>query len=77
MITISNTTVHQAGAVGTPCFVMLSKIPQWRYGLKNDMNYWYQNNYLIRQKPNDKDWQPVVRRTAKKVQQWVSDTRKS
>jgi tetratricopeptide (TPR) repeat protein len=56
VITVQQTAVHVAGAVGTPCYVMLNDSPQWRYGLDETMP-WYESVKLYRKNP---DW-PITK----------------
>ena len=57
VVTVQQTAVHVAGAVGTPCYVFLSNATQWRYGLKDTMP-WYKSVKLFRK---DGDEWPVKR----------------
>lgn len=47
VVTVQQTAVHVAGAVGTPCHVLLSNNPQWRYGQQDTMP-WYESVKLYR-----------------------------
>lgn len=58
VITACNTTVHMAGALGIPCWVLTPKIPEWRYGLTNSMP-WYPSVSLFRQHAEG-DWEEVL-----------------
>lgn len=49
VITVCNTTVHYAGALGTPVWIMAPKIPEWRYGLNNHTMPWYPSSVIFRQ----------------------------
>lgn len=49
VITVCNTTVHYAGALGTPVWVLAPKVPEWRYGLNNDVLPWYPSSRMFRQ----------------------------
>jgi tetratricopeptide (TPR) repeat protein len=63
VITVCNTTVHYAGALGRPVWVMAPRIPEWRYGLMTASMPWYPSSKLFRQ-PTSGDWQPVLDRIA-------------
>jgi regulator of sirC expression with transglutaminase-like and TPR domain len=52
VVTVQQTAVHVAGAVGTPCYAMLNESPQWRYGLQDRMP-WYKSVKLFRK---DGEW---------------------
>jgi hypothetical protein len=56
VVTVCNTTVHYAGALGRPTWVMAPRIPEWRYGLHNATMPWYPRVRLVRQS-TDGEWQ--------------------
>ena len=60
VVSIDNSTVHFAGAVGKECHVLLPKGPDWRWGREDDRSsYWYRSLFLHRQtKPND--WNEAI-----------------
>ncbi|AYN94979.1 hypothetical protein EAW52_13955 [Pseudomonas sp. LTJR-52] len=41
VVSIDNTSVHIAGALGTPTYVLLQLSPNWRWGLNGGRSYWY------------------------------------
>ncbi len=49
VVTVCNTTVHYAGALGKEVWVMTPKVPEWRYGLAFDRMPWYPSSWLTRQ----------------------------
>ena len=57
VVSIDNSTVHFAGAVGKECHVLLPCGPDWRWGRHDDkFSYWYRSLFLHRQtKPYDWD----------------------
>jgi tetratricopeptide (TPR) repeat protein len=48
VLSIDNTTVHLAGALGVPTYVLLQLNPNWRWGLNDSKSYWYPSVHLIR-----------------------------
>ncbi len=52
VVTVQQTAVHVAGAVGTPCYVLLPNNAQWRYGQKDAMA-WYKSVKLYRKNGNE------------------------
>lgn len=50
VITVCNTTVHMAGALGVPCWCIVPDKPAWRYGLTGDSLPWYNSVKLYRQR---------------------------
>lgn len=59
ILSISNATVHLAGALGVPVWVLLSHVPDWRWFLDRDDSPWYQSVRLYRQ-PAPEDWDSVL-----------------
>lgn len=54
VVTVAQTLVHLAGAVGTPCHVLVPLYSSWRYGQGSSMP-WYGSVKLHRQK-TEGDW---------------------
>ncbi len=48
VLTVQNTNVHVAGALGKPCFAILPAVPEWRYGASGDSMVWYKSVELFR-----------------------------
>jgi Flp pilus assembly protein TadD len=63
VITVCNTTVHYAGALGRPVWVMAPRVPEWRYGLQFRALPWYPSSVMYRQS-SDGDWEDVLRRVS-------------
>jgi tetratricopeptide (TPR) repeat protein len=66
VVSVQTAVVHLAGALGTPCFAMVPRRPEWRYGLTGEAMPWYAAVRLFRQGP-DGDWDPVIARVADAV----------
>ncbi len=49
VITVCNTTVHYAGALGQPVWILAPKVPEWRYGLTSTSLPWYPSSRMYRQ----------------------------
>ncbi|HEY4745644.1 MAG TPA: tetratricopeptide repeat protein [Desulfuromonadaceae bacterium] len=63
VISIDNTTVHMAGALGRPVWCLLSRVPNWRWMLDRRDSPWYPTMRLFRQtRPHD--WADVFRAVA-------------
>ena len=58
VISIDNSTVQFAGALGTPVWVLLPFAPEWRWFLNRDDSPWYPSVRLFRQKDLD-EWGSV------------------
>ena len=63
VISVDNATVHMAGAVGTPTWVLLPKVADWRWMLDRDDTPWYSSVTLFRQ-ARAGEWEPVFQRVA-------------
>jgi Flp pilus assembly protein TadD len=59
VISVDNTVVHLTGALGKPCFAVLSRVPDWRYRSEGDELPWYPSVRLFRQ-TRVHDWQDVM-----------------
>lgn len=59
IISIDNSTVHMAGALGITTYVMLPFSTDWRWMINRDDCSWYQSLQLFRQTSRN-DWEPVI-----------------
>jgi Flp pilus assembly protein TadD len=62
-VTVCNTTVHLAGALGKRVLVMAPFVPEWRYGMSGDM-LWYPSARVFRQSRYG-DWGDVIAAVAR------------
>lgn len=63
VIAVDTSVVHLAGALGRPVWVMLPRVPDWRWLLERDDSPWYPSATLFRQRlPGD--WPALVERVA-------------
>jgi tetratricopeptide (TPR) repeat protein len=63
VIGVDTATVQLAGAMGKPVWVLLKRIPDWRWLLDRPDSPWYPTARLYRQKQFD-DWTDPIRRAA-------------
>jgi ADP-heptose:LPS heptosyltransferase len=63
VISVDNSTVHFAGALGVEVWTMLPTVPDWRWGLEGDRTRWYPTMRLFRQQER-RNWEPVISRLA-------------
>ncbi len=68
VITIDNTTVHLAGALGKPTWLLLPFAADWRWLLNRDDTPWYSTVRLFRQ-PRADDWESVLQKVARTLAQ--------
>jgi hypothetical protein len=61
VISVCNTTVHQAAAIGTPCWVLTPSRTSWQFQLSGDKMPFYEVPRLFRQAPGE-DWREVIKR---------------
>jgi tetratricopeptide (TPR) repeat protein len=59
IISVDNSTVHMAGALGKPVWVLLPYVPDWRWMLNREDSPWYPSIRLFRQ-PSLGDWESVI-----------------
>lgn len=64
VISIDNSTVHLAGALGVPTWLLLPAVPDWRWKLDGDKTPWYPSLRLFRQ-VDGQIWEPVLERVAR------------
>ncbi|CAA7621862.1 hypothetical protein [Magnetospirillum sp. UT-4] len=67
VVTISNATVHAAGALGVPTLLLLAASPLWTWFLGREDSPWYGSLRLIRQSVNGA-WGDVIARAAAQLQ---------
>ena len=63
IISIDNSTVHVAGALGRPVWTLLPAVPNWRWLSNQNTSPWYPSMRLFRQTRTE-DWTGVFERVA-------------
>jgi len=72
LIVTSDTAIaHLAGALGTPVFLALKHVPDWRWLMHRDDCPWYPNMRLFRQAEKG-DWTSVFEKIASCVEELVA-----
>lgn len=61
VITTDTSIAHLAGSLGTQTWVLLPKVPDWRWFLNSEDSIWYDNMRLFRQ-GSDGDWESVMKK---------------
>ncbi len=59
VISVANTTIHFAGALGKPVWNLVPTAPSWRWQLSGSRCLWYPSVRMIRQRP-DEPWRRVI-----------------
>lgn len=67
VITTDTAIAHLAGAVGTETWLLLGRVPDWRWGLEGETTPWYPSLRLFRQAEVG-DWGPVVEAVKRRLQ---------
>lgn len=52
VVTVPQTALHVAGAVGTPCHIIAPERPDWRLGPKHERSPWYDSVRIYRRGPD-------------------------
>ena len=59
VISCANSTVHMAGSLGVPVWVLVPYFPSWRWFLDRDDSYWYRHIIVFRQN-RPAQWEEVI-----------------
>ncbi len=70
VISVGNTTVHLAGALGVPVWVLLPTVPGWRWLIEGETNPWYASVRAIRQNQHG-NWTTVFEEAARRLESIV------
>ena len=73
IISVDNTAVHIAGALGQPVWTLLPKAPDWRWMAAREDSPWYPSMRLIRQR-EEGDWTDVLNAVQQDLQRSYSIT---
>lgn len=76
VVTVCNTTVHYAGAIGRPVWVLAPKVPEWRYGVNNRALPWYPRSRMFRQHRAG-DWSGAIDDVRHELTLWVFERDKA
>jgi uncharacterized protein (TIGR03032 family) len=74
VITVDTAVAHLAGALGKAVWVLLSAVPDWRWGLEGEQTPWYPTMRLFRQ-ARVGDWAAVMQRVAQALATWRGEKR--
>lgn len=68
VLSIDTAAAHLAGALGIPCWVLLSKIPDWRWEMGGMEQPWYSTHRSFRV-GRQRDWLELMDRVASQLRQ--------
>lgn len=71
VITSDTAVAHLAGGMGKTTWLLLKKVPEWRWGMEGDTTFWYPSMRLFRQKENG-NWQEVMERVKNELKSYIS-----
>jgi len=72
VLSVANTTVHMAGALGVPAWTLQPEPPDWRWGRAGESGPWYPHVRVLRQAAPG-DWDPVLAAAAADLDAWARD----
>lgn len=70
VITNDTAVAHLAGGLGKTTWLLLHKVPDWRWGLESESSFWYPSMRLFRQKEAG-NWNEVMERVAKELDHYL------
>jgi len=73
IISVDTSTVHLAGALGRPVWILLPYLPDWRWLLERDTSPWYPAARLFRQ-DETRGWDSVIPRVQAALSQMTAAT---
>lgn len=74
VVSIDNTTVHLAGALGKPTWLLLPHVPDWRWLVDLDGHAWYASVTSCRQQAVH-DWSGALERVGADLKHWAGTGR--
>ena len=72
VITSDTSVAHLAGGMGKTTWLLLKKVPEWRWGLEGDTTFWYPSMRLFRQTERG-NWGEVMEKVADELQKQFGD----
>lgn len=70
VVSVCNTNVHLAGAMGKPVFCLAPHVPEWRYGFAGESMPWYWDVKIFRQSRYN-DWNDAIVRVARALYRFI------
>ena len=76
IITSDTAVAHLAAGMGHPTWLLLTTVPDWRWGMTGDTSFWYPSMRLFRQRERG-NWAEVMDRVATALQAFVNNPKLS
>jgi ADP-heptose:LPS heptosyltransferase len=70
LICVDTSVAHLAGAMGAPAWLLLPRVPDWRWPRAGAASPWYPTLRLFRQ-DDRRAWPPVVEEVADALRGWA------
>ena len=68
IITCDTSVAHLAGGMGKATWLLLHKVPEWRWGLEGETTFWYPSIRLFRQTERG-NWNKVIEKISEALQE--------
>ena len=72
IITSDSAVAHLAAGMGKKTWLLLQKIPDWRWGLKGSHTFWYENMEIFRQVERN-NWREVMIRVSIRLNNFLNN----
>lgn len=69
LVTVDTSIAHLAGALGVPTWLLIPRMPDFRWGLTGERTEWYPSIRLFRQEKAH-DWASVIARVKAELEGW-------
>jgi ADP-heptose:LPS heptosyltransferase len=73
VVTVPQTVMHVAGAVGVECYVLTPDNPDWRFGIEGETMPWYKSVKILR-KGQNKNWYNQIERLIQQINRLSEET---
>ena len=73
VISVDNSTIQVSGSQDIPTWVLLSALPEWRFGINGNGHDWHSSARVYRQ-TNESDWKPVFNYLVRDLGNWLANT---
>ena len=70
VISMANTTVHFAGALDKPVWMLAPTQPSWRWQIDRPDSPWYRSVHIFRQ-GKDQMWGQVLGKIGDEIERWI------